>query len=330
MNTTLFFLVPVGMLAVAWSLCFVGCVLQTHGEAQPYSDTIIASASENGLVAYWPLSDLIGTSSTFGTLNMVGQTAVAGDIFDGHSGNYTIPPAYPSFTAALGTSDPLNTSFVTRKASIVPGDAGSTENSLPASVDFQGGFVNIPWSTQNPQTTPTLSEFTLEAWFALDPAGSGFARALFAAIIPGDTAGFALLIDGNGDWLVFLGNAAGGTPISTGVQATPGYVALTFNKSSQALALWNNPESDTPALPTPVWPNASSPSPAGLSYVAADPSQLTQVFIGAGATDEALRTMGGVMGAPLFPFMGQIQSVALYSMALDANTLQDHFINGSG
>ena len=26
MSTTLFFLVPIGMLAVVWSVCFVGCV----------------------------------------------------------------------------------------------------------------------------------------------------------------------------------------------------------------------------------------------------------------------------------------------------------------
>ena len=33
MSTTLFFLVPIGMLAVVWSVCFVGCVLQTSGLA---------------------------------------------------------------------------------------------------------------------------------------------------------------------------------------------------------------------------------------------------------------------------------------------------------
>ena len=33
MSTTLFFLVPIGMLAVVWSVCFVGCVLQTGGLA---------------------------------------------------------------------------------------------------------------------------------------------------------------------------------------------------------------------------------------------------------------------------------------------------------
>jgi hypothetical protein len=335
MSTMLFFLVPIGMLAVVWSLCFVGTCLPTTGLPNPYSDYIIQNASQNGLVAYWPLSDLIGLSNTPGELNMPGQTAGTSDIFDGHNGNYTIPTAYPAFMTAFGNSDPLASSFVKRGNSIVAGDAGSTKNPLPACVDFQGGFVNIPWSTQSPQTTPTLNDFTLEAWFSLDAAGSGFARALFGAIIPGDTAGFALLVDKNGDWLVFLGNAAGVMPISTGVSANSGYVAMTWTSANVGspqgpLAIYNNPDSDDPSTPpAPVWPNANSPAPANLAYTGAAPSQLTQVFIGAGGTDEALRTMGGAMGAPLFPFMGQIQSVALYKMALDATTLQDHFEQGA-
>jgi hypothetical protein len=329
MSITLFFLIPIGMLAIAWSLCFVGC--GDTFDFSAYSDDIL---TEPNLVAYWPLGDLVGLPDTPGELNMPGPTNGCSDIFDGHSGNYTIPTAYPIFMAPFGNSDALQSSFVKSSESIVPGDAGSTKNPTPASVDFQGGFVNIPWSTQSPQTTPTLSDFTLEAWFNLDAAGSGFARALFAAIIPGDTAGFVLLIDASGNWVVALGNAAGGTTISTGVQAIPGYVALTWTSanvgSSQGpLALYNNPDGDTSAPPSPVWPNPTSPSPSGLAYTAAAPSQLTQVFIGAGGTDLAIRSMADATGAPQFPFMGQIQSVGLYSRALNPVEIQLHFQNGA-
>ena len=55
MSATLFFLIPIGMLAVVWSVCFVGCFLQTSGLEPPYSNAILAEPS---LVAYWPLSDL--------------------------------------------------------------------------------------------------------------------------------------------------------------------------------------------------------------------------------------------------------------------------------
>jgi hypothetical protein len=55
MSTTLFFLVPIGMLAVVWTFCFVGVCFPTSGISQAYSNTIL---QETSLVAYWPLSDL--------------------------------------------------------------------------------------------------------------------------------------------------------------------------------------------------------------------------------------------------------------------------------
>ena len=52
MSTVLFFLVPIGMLAVVWSLCFVGACFPTGGlPGPPYSNIILAEPS---LVAYWP------------------------------------------------------------------------------------------------------------------------------------------------------------------------------------------------------------------------------------------------------------------------------------
>ena len=62
MSTMLFFLVPIGMLAVVWSLCFVGACFPTSGiPGPPYSNTILAEAS---LVAYWPLSDFPNSPPT--------------------------------------------------------------------------------------------------------------------------------------------------------------------------------------------------------------------------------------------------------------------------
>ena len=53
-------------------------------------------------------------------------------------------------------------------------------------------------------------------------------------------------------------------------------------------------------------------------------------FIGANANETALRTQDGGAGAPLYPFQGQIQSVALYNVALSAGDLSAHFGNGAG
>lgn len=68
MSTALFFLalLPIGPLAVARSLCFVDCGLPTSGlPGSPYNDTAV---KDPNLIAYWPLSDLIGTSAAPGTL----------------------------------------------------------------------------------------------------------------------------------------------------------------------------------------------------------------------------------------------------------------------
>jgi hypothetical protein len=58
--TLFFFLVPLGAAAVVWSLCFVGCTYPTFTFSSPYSDTILDPGSNPNLIAYWPLSDLIG------------------------------------------------------------------------------------------------------------------------------------------------------------------------------------------------------------------------------------------------------------------------------
>ena len=111
------------------------------------------------------------------------------------------------------------------------------------------------------------------------------------------------------------------------------YVAVTFKSATQVLSLWINPASDsdsnTPPPPTAAWP----PSPATTTtYVAIDPTQPMTFFIGAGDNQDAQtpRTQDGGPGAPLVPFQGLIQSVALYNTALDPTDLASHFENGAG
>ena len=72
--------------------------------------------------------------------------------------------------------------------------------------------------------------------------------------------------------------------------------------------------------PPPNW------GPVPTNYVAADPSQLPHCFIGADANYKTLRTQDfDPNGAPLYPFQGQIQSVALYGQVLGAATILSHF-----
>ncbi|HZR62690.1 MAG TPA: LamG-like jellyroll fold domain-containing protein [Xanthobacteraceae bacterium] len=310
MSTTLHFLIPIGLLAVAWSLCFVGCVLNTSGQGVPYSNQILAEA---GLVAYWPLGDPEGSAAL--------------DLTGNHSGGYVIPPAYPAVPQSVQIANPaLNL----HQASIVPGDisvSGEVDKNLfPGCADFEGGYVSIPWSTQN---SPTLTEFTLEAWIKPSWTGTGFLRVVFGAFV--NNTGIVIHINQNNQWQFTIGTGAAAPVVNTMVPVdltATTYVAVTCDKFSN-VSLWINPQSQSdtsnPPPPPPTWP--ASPTPTG--YVAADPTQLLAIFIGAGANDQALRTQPGGTGAPLFPFQGRIQDVALYNVVLDGNKLVSHFQNGS-
>jgi hypothetical protein len=343
MSTTLFFLVPIGMLAVVWSLCFVGCFLQTSGLAQPYSNTILAEPS---LVAYWPLSDLPNSPPPAGAPALPpppqGSTSVgtAQDLSGkNHNGSYINPPIYQSGTTFLTTmGNPpvdLKPTLNLHLASIVPGDAfAAGSKNLPACVDFEGGYVSIPWAPNS----PPLTDFTLEAWIKPKWNVTGFNWIIFSARTNNNT-GFVIHIDEQNQWQFGIGNGAAITAVNTMVPAAVDgsltYVAVTFESATQVLSLWINPASEssdgnTPAPPpTPAWP----PSPATTTpYVAIDPTQPVTFFIGAGGNQNAQtpRTQDGGPGVPLLPFQGLIQSVALYNTALDPTDLASHFQNGAG
>jgi hypothetical protein len=329
MSTTLLLMIPIVILAVVWSLCFVGSCFPTGGLAPPYSNVIL---QETSLVAYWPLSDLPGPSPAppFPPVP-AGSTGVgiANDLSgNGHTGSYLVPPAYPS-----ATTFPLSMSFASpaltlHQASIVPGDAlAQGSKNLPACVNFEGGYVSIPWSSNSPQ----LDVFTVEAWVQLNWTQAGNRWVVFGAVTA--TAGFVLFVNENNNWAIAIGDGSTTNLLDTGIQApimispkpTGGtYVAVTL-AADGLLRLWINPSSDTSAPPTATWT-----SPTTVNYAPVDPTQQPLTFfIGAGYNEEPVRTQGGVIGAPMYPFQGFIQSVALYSSALDATDLGVHFEEGA-
>jgi hypothetical protein len=328
MSTTLFFLVPIGMLAIVWSLCFVGACFPTTGlPGPPYSNTIL---NEVSLVAYWPLSDFPNSLPPAGApaLPPPPQSSTglgtALDLKNNHNGTYIKPPAYVSGTTIpqIGTNPTLNQ----RQTSIVPGDAfKSGSKNLPACVDFEGGYVSIPWAANS----PALTDFTLEAWVMPKWTVMGFTWTVFSARTNNGT-GFVIHINQQNQWEFSIGNGAALTSVNTMVPAAVNgalsYVAVTFDSATQVLSLWINPDSDTSASPTAAWP----PSPATTTtYVAADPTQPMTFFIGAGDNQNAPRTQDGGPGAPTVPFQGLIQSVALYDSALDPTDLASHFADGA-
>lgn len=133
------------------------------------------------------------------------------------------------------------------------------------------------------------------------------------------------------NWELSIGNGAGLTPIDTKVSAAvggaqPTYVAVTFNSATNVLSLWINPSSDTSAPPTAAWPPDQNTT---TTYEPIDRTQPMTFFIGAGATQLPFRTAAMGDGSPEAPFQGLIQSVALYSQALDPTDLQSHFEIGA-
>jgi Concanavalin A-like lectin/glucanases superfamily len=342
MNTTLFFLLPIGMLAIVWSFCFVGACFPTSGlPGTPYSNTIL---KEVGLVAYWPLSDLPNTPLPTGAPALPppapGSTGLGTAVdFTGknHNGTYIVPPLYISGTTFLTTTGnpPVdrNPALNLHQPSIVPGDGfAQGSKNLPACVDFEGGYVSIPWAANS----PSLAEFTLEAWIKPGWTSTAFNWVLFAARTANATGtGFALSINAQNQWEIAVGNGAGAgfTQVNTFVQAPIGvssgtYIAVTFqstNGTSGTLSLWIDPASDDTS--TPPTPTFSTPA----TYFPIDTSVAVTFFIGAGDNQNAQtpRTQAQGPGAPLVPYQGLIQSVALYNTALDPTDLASHFADGA-
>jgi len=343
MSTTLFFLVPIGMLAIVWSFCFVGACFPTGGlPGTPYSNTIL---NEVSLVAYWPLSDLPNSQPPTGAPALPpppqGSTGL-GTALDlsgkNHNGTYINPPIYISGTTFLTTAGnppvDLNPTLNLQQPSIVPGDGlAQGSKNLPFCVDFEGGYVSIPWAAGS----PSLTEFTLEAWIKPRWTVTGFIWVVFAARTT--NTGFALSINQQNQWQLDIGNGTVNMPVNTFVPApinpssppsssSATYVALTFestNGTTGTLSLWINPASDDTSVP----PTATFATQT--TYVEIDPTQAMTFFIGAGDNQHAQtpRTQAGGAGAPLVPYQGLIQSVALYNTALHPTDLASHFADGA-
>ena len=341
MSTTLLFLLPVGILTIVWSLCFVGCGYPSFEFSKPYSNGVLADAN---LVAYWPLNDAPGSAPPppfpAPPLNSTSVGTAADLSGKGHPGSYLIPPNYAPMSTISDIAKPApGSGLVLLQPSIVPGDiskaggADIDQNLNPASVDFEGGYVSIPW----PPNSPRFTDFTVEAWIFPKWTVGGFTWVLFAAQTA--SRGFAVYINTDNEWEFTVGNGTTLVPVKTGVPAMltgsvpdgPGmYVAVTYSSTSNELSLWINPQTasdvSNPPPPMATWTNPDK----NFVYAAIDTTQPATFFIGAGAPQLPPRTANGdANGAPLAPFQGWIQSVALYDKALSADDLNTHFENGT-
>jgi hypothetical protein len=218
---------------------------------------------------------------------------------------------------------------------IVKGDKDKPQDdpASPACMVVNGCFVHIPFDAK---FTPQGS-FTVEAWVrpdwdasmntthahrfvldcrALNP-GTGFA--LFARAEDGQPGVYRWAgIIGNGgtstDGLTTVPTSELTITLTAGAPVDPVYLAMTFDTTTLKLTLFVNGEQQGQVDAPMYVPNSTQP-----------------LWIGAGAPFVAPRPQpDGVPSSPLFPFVGAIQDVAIYSAALTSDVILVHSDNGSG
>ena len=335
MSMSLVVLLPLILLGIVGTLCFVGCRFDSSGLGgstpfTTYTSTILLNPL---VIAFWPLGEAKDTDK-------------AAELISGNTGNYidqnTAPllypwPAYPApnppgpdvqSAAAAGT-------IAFTQPGIVKGDAVQPAN-LPAfvtpCVKVDGGYVEVPFNVKFvPQTSFTVEAWVRADWTANDPQAWRVVLDM-RDINPG--TGFALFAKTDDNqpgmyrWAGILGNgdvgSAGFTiidsvelPITLGVAGTPvdpTHLAMTYDGPSQTLTLFVNGEPQNDVTQVAYMPNTTQP-----------------LWIGAGAPFAPRRPQpDGVLAGPLFPFVGAIQDVAIYSAALTSDAILTHFQNGSG
>ena len=334
MSTSLIILIPVMLLGIVGLFCFVGCVLPEYTLGPPFTEYTGKTVLLNpAIIAYWPLGE-------------AADTVPAAELISGNTGNYidlaTTPSLYP--WPAYSAPNPPGPDVQSAAAAgniafsqpgIVKGDAVQPANnaaSITPCVKVDGGYVEVPFNVKFvPQTSFTVEAWVRADWTASDPQAWRVVLDM-RNISPG--TGFALFAKTDDNqpgmyrWAGILGNGDSGTagftiidsvelPITlgaAGMPVDPVYLALTYDGPSQTLTLFVNGEQQNKVTAVAYVPNTTQP-----------------LWIGAGAPFAPRRPQpDGVLAGPLFPFVGAIQDVAIYSAALQPGDILTHFNNGNG
>ncbi|HEV7881302.1 LamG domain-containing protein [Bradyrhizobium sp.] len=335
MSTSLIVLLPVMLLGIVGMLCFAGCILPAYEAAPPYTEYTGKTVLLNpAIIAYWPLREAADTDP-------------ASELISDNKGSYidstTAPSLYPWLAYSVG--NPPGPDILSADApgaiafgqpGIVKGDAVQPANDpaiVTPCVVVNGGYVDVPF---NVKFIP-LTSFTIEAWVRVDWSAKATHANRFVLdsrdINPG--TGFALFARAEEDqpgvysWAGMIGNggtsAAGFTIVGiadpaitlSGTERPGGttcYLALSYDGPSQTLTLYVNGAQLDKVTSAVYMPNSTQP-----------------LWIGAGAPYVPRRPQpADVVASPLFPFVGAIQDVAIYSAALSSDVILRHFHNGNG
>jgi len=305
MSAHLVLLFLIGMAAIVWSACFVGCLSKPDPPIDPYYLYQHTVTGTSGLVAFWPLNDTTGT--------------LAVDLGpNDFNGTYLMGPVVTAYNAAQ-QSDASPGTFTLDQPNIVVGDAVNGDpNKLSPCVYFNGGYVVLPW--QAALGPPLPAQFTLEAWVVpnwtlADAQTTPSFRAVVgsAGLTSGTYSGFGLLATPDNLWAAAIGVGSQDVFAITGsnqtiVQGSLYFLVVTYDGTTLTLRV--NPADTTQPPEASVAASGYVPVPSPIP-----------LYIGAGRPD---------LPMPLFPFNGYIQDVAFYNVVLDGQTIETHYLNGSG
>jgi len=318
MTEPLLIAIPFTLLALVSLLGFVGCAglldiedWRPQPSPEPFTDyTNTTILPHPALVAYW-------------RLNETAVTDPAVDSKGGHDGNYVDSTTEPGLIPYPDNPDAPGT-LTLGVEGIVPGDTADGVKAPCMQVD--GGYVSVPFSDKiNPLAD---GGFAIEAWVFVewdetDPAAFRMVVDCRTVTLPAGTnpKGFALYATPDNHWEVVIGMDAAGPITATSDSAITlppadmTYLIATYDGPTRTLTLYVDGQQAT----APVVPAGTD------AYV---PNDASDLFIGAGAPYFPLRPPVGPNTAPLTPFRGKIQDVALYGAALSQNEVTTHHENG--
>ena len=335
MSASLIVLIPFILLGIVGLFCFVGCIVEPYEVVPPYTaytaKTILPTGS---IIAYWPLKQAKDTDQ-------------AVELISNNNGNYIDPNTvevgtlypWPEYSIPNGANpDVLSAAapgdIKLGQPTIVAGDLDLLPGDLvpPTCMVVNGAYVEAPWNDKFiPKTSFTLEAWVRVDWTADDPHAFRFVADM-REFSPA-TAGFALCakaVDDQPGVYAWRGVVGDGTPtfaIVDSIEApfklkdpaaaagTTHYLALTYDGPSLTLTLFVNGAQNAQATAVAYAPNMTQP-----------------LWIGAGAPYVPRRPQPAdvVPASPLFPFVGAIQDVAIYSEALSAADILRHFKHGNG
>ena len=335
MSTSLIILIPVILLGIVGLLCFAGCILPDYEEALPFTEytgkTILLNSA---IIAYWPLKEAADTDP-------------AVELISGNDGSYidlaTAPSLYP--WPAYSVQNPPGPDIQSASApgaiafaqpGIVKGDAvqpGNNPAIITPCVVVNGGYVDVPF---NVKFIPPTS-FTVEAWVRVDWSASDPHAWRFVLdsreLNPG--TGFALFARAEEDqpgvysWGGMIGNGGTGSAGFTIVGIADPAITLSGTQRPGGTTYYLALTYDAPTQTLTLYVNGAQLDKVDLRRLCAEQHPAAMDRRGRALCAPAAAATG-VVASPLFPFVGAMQDVAIYSAALTSDVILKHFNNGNG